>query len=244
MKTKIFLIAVIIFSSNYKCQELGIDFNIGYSKLLMEDVNNYLDHSKLIDFDSLLWRPIKNQPIKGWVYSEIGVSARFAKIVLKLSCNYITSDGEWESNEFDKYTHHTINVSTYEILLSIGYRIPIYKTAYIITEGGLGYGFAGSESDFEVRSNLPFYNVLHHENYSLTGGYLMARLRGGLEANLKFVLLRFAVGYRFANPVVLTGESNINGVMNDDVPIIKDDGSKLEFDFSGFNYQWGITILL
>jgi len=72
----------------------------------------------------------------------------------------------------------------------------------------------------------------------------MARLRGGLEANLKYVLLRFVVGYKFTNPVVLTGESNINGVMNDDVPIIKDDGSKLEFDFSGFNYQWGITILL
>ncbi len=244
MKTTLILFVIIIFSSDNQSQELGIDLNIGYSKLLMEDVKNHLDNSESVNFDDLIRIPVEYHKLGFGFYSEMGVSARLSQLVLRLSLNYITDDGDWRSVETDRAITQDISVSTLEILTSAGYNIPVFKTASVILEGGLGYGFAASESDFEVRSNLQFYNVLQHEKYSLTGGYFLARLRGGLEANLKFVLLRFVIGYRFANPVVLTGESNVNGVLNDDGPIIKDDGSKLEFDFSGFNYQWGITILL
>jgi hypothetical protein len=240
MKTKIFLIAVIIFSSNYKCQDLGIDLNIGYSKLLMEDVNNYLDNSESIGFDNLNQIPL----LGSGFYAELGVSARLSQLTLKLTLNYISDEGNWYSSSIDKTITQDISVSTLEILPAVVYSISIFEKASIILEGALGYSFAASDINYIVSTHYPSSVTVQTNTYSLNGGYFMARLRGGLEANLKFVLLRFVIGYRFANPVVLTGESNINGVIKDDVPIIKDDGSKLEFDFSGFNYQWGITILL
>ncbi len=244
MKSILILFVIIIFSSDNQCQELGVDLNIGYSYLLMEDVNNYLDNSELINFENLIQIPVEYHKLGFGLYSELSVSARLSQLALKLSLNYITDDGNWRSVETDRAITQDINVSTLEILTSAGYNIPVYKTASVILEGALGYGFAASEIKSTVSTNYPLYLISQSNTYSLNGGYFMARLRGGLEAQLKWVLLRFVIGYRFANAVVLTGESNVNGVLIDDVPIIEDDGSKLEFDFSGFIYQWGITILL
>jgi len=69
-------------------------------------------------------------------------------------------------------------------------------------------------------------------------------LRGGFEAELKWLVLRFVFGYRFANPVVLKGDGIINGVKKENQPVIDNNGQELEFDFSGICYAWGITVLL
>ncbi|MBT8379106.1 MAG: hypothetical protein KJN64_07740 [Ignavibacteria bacterium] len=78
----------------------------------------------------------------------------------------------------------------------------------------------------------------------MNGGYFTARLRGGFEAKLKWLLLRFVFGYRYANPVVLKGESIINGEKNENQAVLDKSGDELKFDFSGIQYVWGISVLL
>jgi len=89
-----------------------------------------------------------------------------------------------------------------------------------------------------------YYNELVNINYNVIGGYLTGRLRGGFEAELKWLLLRFVFGYNFSNPIVLKGESVINGELKENQPVIDNNGNELEFDFSGICYAWGITVLL
>ena len=111
MKTIFILFVIIIFSSDNQSQELGIDLNIGYSKLLMKDVNNYLDHSESVDFELLIRIPVEYHKLGFGFYSEMGVSARLSQLVLRLSLNYITDDGDWRSVETDRAITQDISVS-------------------------------------------------------------------------------------------------------------------------------------
>lgn len=238
------IIALIIFSSSIiSSQEIGIDFNLGYSKLKMEQVNNYLDNSESVDLESLYIRPAQYNKIGVGLIYELGVSAKLSQFVVRLSGSYLSTNGYWESRDTIRYINHDIDVSTLEILVSAGYNIPIYKTASILLEGGIGYGFASSEISY-ITNSYRFYNELENIKHNVSGGYLAGRLRGGFEAKLKWLLLRFVIGYRFANAGVLNGESIINGVKKENQPVIDNNGKELVFDFSGIYYAWGITILL
>ena len=155
----------------------------------------------------------------------------------------MSTSASWESRDTIRYINHDIDVSTLEILASAGYNIPIYKTASILLEGGIGYGFASSEISY-ITNSVPFYIELENIKHNVSGGYLAGRLRGGFEAKLKWLMLRIVIGYRFANAGVLNGESNINGVKKENQPVIDNNGKELVFDYSGIYYAWGITILL
>lgn len=224
-------------------QEIGIDFNVGYSKLEMEQVNKYLDNSESVDYSSLLINPPECNTIGFSLGYELGLSAKLSQFVLRISGNYLSSNGFWESSDTIRTINHDVNVSTFEIIGSAGYNVQIYQTASILLEGGIGYGFASSEINYVIKS-FPFYNELENINYSLNGGYFVGRLRGGFEAKLKWLVLRFVIGYKFANPVILKGESIINGVKKENQPVLLSNGEELEFEFSGICYAWGVTILL
>ena len=243
MKSIKIISLIILFSSFVTGQEMGIDFNVGYTRLNMEQVNNYLDNSESVDYGSNFYIRNEKQKIGQPVSFELGASARLSQFVLRISGNYLSSNGSWESNDTIRTINHDVDVSTFEIIASAGYNIPIYQTASILLEGGIGYGFASSEINYVTKS-FPFYNELENINYSLSGGYFVGRLRGGFEAELKWLVLRFVIGYKFANPVVLKGESIINGVKKENQPVLLSNGEELEFDFSGICYAWGITILL
>jgi len=238
------MIAFIIFSSSIiSSQEIGIDFNIGYTKLKMEQVNNYLDNSESVDFESSNHIYPEYNPIGTSLIYELGVSAKLSQFVVRLSGNYLSTNGYWESRDTIRYINHDIDVSSLEILASAGYNIPIYKTASILLEGGIGYGFASSEISYITKS-YQLYNELENIKHNVSGGYLAGRLRGGFEAKLKWLMLRIVIGYRFANAGVLKGESIINGVKKENQPVIDNNGKELVFDYSGIYYAWGITILL
>jgi len=238
------IIALIILSSSFiSSQQIGIDFNVGYSKLKMEQVNQYLDNSASVDYGSLYRIPAKYQTIGQPVSFELGVSARLSQLVVRLSGNYLSSNGSWESADTIRTINHDVDVATFELLASAGYNIQIYKTASILLEGGIGYGFASSEIKYITKAHY-FNNELENNKHSLSGGYFISRLRGGFEVELKWLVLRFLAGYRFANPVVLKGESIIDGVKEENQPVIDNNGNELEFDYSGFYYTWGITVLL
>lgn len=234
---------IIIFSTFISGQDIGIDLNIGYSKLNMEQVNNYLNNSESVDYSSLLINPPEYNTIGFDLGYELGLSAKFYQFVLKISGNYLSSSGYWKSSDTIKTINHETDVSTFEVIASAGYNISVYKTASILFEGGIGYGFASSEINYLINS-FHFYNELENINYSLSGGYFLSRLRGGFEAKLKWLVLRFVIGYKFANPVVLKGDSNINGVKSENQAVLLSNGEELEFDFSGICYAWGITVLL
>ncbi|MGB5849375.1 MAG: hypothetical protein WBH40_12855 [Ignavibacteriaceae bacterium] len=238
------IIALIIFSSSFiQSHEIGIDFNIGYTNLNMEQVNQYLNNSESVDLESLLIIPNQWNPIGASLIYELGVSAKLSQFVVRLSGNYLSTNGSWESRDTIKYINHDIDVSTVEILASAGYNIPIYKTASILLEGGIGYGFASSEITYITRS-YRFHNELENIKHNVSSGYLAGRLRGGFEAKLKWLMLRIVIGYRFANSVVLTCDSIINGEKKENQPVIDNNGNELVFDFSGIYYAWGITVLL
>jgi hypothetical protein len=209
----------------------------------MEQVNSYLDNSESVDFESSSHIHTQYNTIGFGLIYELGLSAKLSQFVVRLSGNYLSTNGSWESRDTIRYINHDIDVSTLEILASAGYNIPIYKTASILLEGGIGYGFASSEISYITRS-VHFYNELENIKHNVSGGYLAGRLRGGFEAKLKWLVLRIVFGYRFANPVVLTGDSTINGVMQENQPVIDNNGNELVFDFSGIYYAWGITVLL
>ena len=238
------IISLIILSSSFiSGQQIGIDLNVGNSDLRMEQVNNYLDNSESVDLESLLLNPSEYNTLGGSLCFELGASARLSQLVLRISGNYLSSSGSWESRDTIRTINHDVDVSTFEFLASAGYNIPIYKTASILLEGGIGYGFASSEINYVTKS-FRFYNELENINYSLSGGYFVGRLKGGFEAELKWLVLRFVFGYRFANPVILKGDEIINGVKKENQPVIDKNGNILEFDFSGICYSWGITVLI
>lgn len=241
----IHIITLIMFSASFLLsQEIGIDFNVGYSKLKMKQVNQYLDNSASVDYGSLYNTiPADYKTFGQPVSIEFGVSARLSQFVLRLSGNYLSSSGWWESSDTMRTINHDVDVSTIEILASAGYNIPVYKTASILLEGGIGYGFTSSEIIYNTYA-YHYNNELENRKHSLSGGYFTGRLRGGFEAKLKWLVLRFLAGYRFANPVVLKGDSMINGVKKENQPVIDNNGKELEFDFSGFYYTWGISVIL
>jgi len=184
------IIALIILSSSFiSGQEIGIDFNLGYTKLKMEQVNNYLDNSESVDLESLDMISEQYNTIGFGLIYELGVSAKLSQFVVRLSGNYLSTNGSWESRDTIRYINHDIDVSTLEILASAGYNIPIYKTASILLEGGIGYGFASSEISY-ITHSYPFYNELENIKHNVSGGYLAGRLRGGFEAKLKWLMLR------------------------------------------------------
>jgi hypothetical protein len=242
MKYRQIVVLVIISTPIISSQEIGIDFNVGYTKLKMEQVNDYLDNSESVDYESLFRPPRHNRRLGTPLYYELGISVIIPPFVVRFSWNYLSSSGNWQSHDTIRSINHDVDVSTLEIIASAGYNIPIYKTATILLEGGIGYGFASSEIYFITRS-YPFYSELDNIQHSLSGGYLVSRVRGGFEATLKWLILRLVFGYRFANPVVLEGESIINGVQTNNQTVL-DNGRELEFDFSGIYYAWGITVLL
>ena len=201
MKSIKIISLIILFSTFVTGQEMGIDFNVGYTKLNMEQVNNYLDNSASVDYGSLLIIPTEYYTVGFGLVYELGLSAKLSQFVLRISANYLSDSGSWESSDTIRSIYHDVDVSTFEIIASAGYNIPIYQTASILLEGGIGYGFASSEINYVTKS-FPFYNELENINYSLSGGYFVGRLRGGFEAELKWLVLRFVIGYKFANPVV------------------------------------------
>jgi hypothetical protein len=243
MKLKILVALVVLIPNLIFCQEIGIDFNVGYTKLKMNQVNNYLDNSEFVDVGSQLINPNKYNKIGMSLCFEIGVSARFSEFKFGLSGNYFSSSGLWESLDTIRAINQNIDVTSIELVASAGYSIPIYKTASALLEGGIGYGFASSEIQY-ISKSYPSYTDNENIKYDLSGGYFTARLRGGFEAKLKWLLIRFVFGYRYANPVVLKGEEVINGEKNKNQPVIDRNGDELKFDFSGIQYVWGISFLL
>ena len=91
----------------------------------------------------------------------MGASAKFSQFVLRISGNYLSSSGSWESHDTIRTIYHDVDVSTFEIIASAGYNIPIYKTASILLEGGIGYGFASSEIN-HVTESFRFFNELEN----------------------------------------------------------------------------------
>lgn len=242
MKLKIIAASIVLISNLIFCQDIGIDFNVGYTKLKMDQVNEYLDNFDFVDAGSQ-FNPYMFNPIGMSLCFELGVSARFSQFKFGISGNYFSTNGSWESRDTIRVINHNIDVSTIEIVASAGYSVPIYKTASALLEGGIGYGFASSEI-MHITKSYPSYNEVENIKYDLNGGYFTARLRGGFEAKLKWLVLRFVFGYRYANPVVLKGKSIINGEKNENQAVLDKSGDELKFDFSGIQYVWGISVLL
>ena len=129
---------IIIFSTFISSQDIGIDFNVGYSNWNMEQVNNYLDNSEAVDYSGLYSIGNEDKSIGQPVSFELGASARLSQFVLRISGNYMSTNGSWESYDIVRSINHDIEVSTLELIASAGYNIPIYKTASILLEGGIG----------------------------------------------------------------------------------------------------------
>jgi hypothetical protein len=243
MKLKTIAALVALTSNLIFCQEIGIDFNVGYTKLKMNQVNKYLDNSEFVDAGSQLYNPSKYNKIGMSLCFELGVSARFSQFKFGLLGTYFSPSGLWESLDTIRSINQNIDVSSIEIVAIAGYSIPIYKTSSALLEGGIGYGFASSEIE-NITKSYPSFNEVENIKYDLNGGYFIARLRGGFEAKLKWLVLRLVLGYRYANPVVLKGDSTVNGEKMENQPVIDRNGNELKFDFSGIQFVWGISVLL
>ncbi|MBT8379105.1 MAG: hypothetical protein KJN64_07735 [Ignavibacteria bacterium] len=163
MKLKIITASVVLISNLIFCQDIGIDFNVGYTKLKMNQVNEYLYNFDLVDAGSQLYNPSKYNKIGMSLCFELGVSARFSQFKFGISGNYFSSNGLWESRDTIRAINHNIDVSSIEIVASAGYSVPIYKTAFVLLEGGIGYGFASSEIMYITKS-YPSYNEVENIN--------------------------------------------------------------------------------
>lgn len=244
MRVDMKTVVVLLLASFVNAQQLRADFSLGYSRLAMDAVNNYLDNSTSVNENNLIRYLVNLRKINKDVYYEFGLSLNLPSVTVKISGNYLADKGSWQSAETDKSINSDVNLSTFEIIPSIIYYIPIYELASLVTEAGIGYGFASSDVTYMVGSYYPVYHEIENHFFSLSGGYFLARFSGGVEAKLKFVLLRFMIGYKFADPVELSGESVINGSRREDQYLLDRNSNNVEFDFSGLHYGWGISILL
>jgi hypothetical protein len=221
------------------CQSLGV--SIGYGYLSMGEVNQDLKDTENL-FSNAGAKTNEPDEVKGGLFIEGNFKYSIGKFNLGITADYVSSSGNFSYGDQSGSLHEDYDVSTTEVLGLIEIVFPIELSSWQpFVQLAAGVGFANAERTIDLRiydPNAAYLNLLN----KVDGNYFAGRVKAGADYIIQNVMLEAAVGYRLANAGELKGEQVENGTTYTDMYVNDINGSKVEFNYSGFFVTVGVSI--
>lgn len=228
---------------NNKSMKIIVSIDAGYGFTNMNMVNQNLKYTREV-FSGAGGITTSPEKAIGGLYLEGNFILNFGNLNLGVTGDYISSSGIFTYKDMLVSFYENYFQNTKELLGLLEIQFSIENSIivpFIHLAGGLGFANAERLSDLEYYGESTYTYTMKN---TVNGKYFVGKIKGGFKIILGTIMLQVSAGYRIANAGELKGDYIENGTLNKNMPIIDTYGNAIKFDYSGFLFMCGISIIL